>query len=220
MILKKRFIVVIFLVCLFIPRSIWSFVLFKESPENDLAILAELNLETNKKFINKYKSQCLEALSFYPELKFVDIEFREDKIPTTMAARPILSGFFNLNYERKYEIIFNNSVTCEVPFFDLPREGQIGILGHELAHILDFEKKSFGQILLTGCFYANSFSIRDYERRIDHLALEKGFGENLYSAYKYILEESKASQAYKEFKTFCYLNPKEILNKIQSKPEP
>jgi hypothetical protein len=209
--IKKRFLLLIIVVTFFIPRSFLSLVL----PSNQDEVYFGSNLENNKVFVEAYKAQCLKALAFYPELKDVNIEFRETEIGTTLAARPILASFFNTDYERKYEVIFNNADDCEVPFLDLPEEGQVGILGHELAHILDYETKSFGQLLVTGCFYINAHSIRNYERGIDRVTVERGLGKKLYDAYHYILEESEASLKYKKFKKFTYLKPHEILDHVQ-----
>ncbi|MEM6967497.1 MAG: hypothetical protein AAF573_22225 [Bacteroidota bacterium] len=211
MMVKKRYILIICLACLFVPRSMLSLILKKESPSH---LVAPSEPTTNKIFLSKYKAQCLQALAYYPELANAHIEFREASIGTTMAARPIISSFFNTDYERKYEIIFNNAESCEVPFDELPEEGQVGILGHELAHILDYETKSLGQIILTGCFYANAHCIRSYERSIDKITLERGLGKDLYHAYHYILEDSQASEKYKAFKMFHYLKPTEILQKL------
>lgn len=212
MIIKKRYILIVSLACLFIPRPFLSFIFSKETITSN--VKKSPAIANNKIFLSKYKEQCLKALAFYPELANAHIEFREASIGTTMAARPIISSFFNTDYERKYEIIFNNDNSCEVPFDELPEEGQVGILGHELAHILDYETKSLGQIILTGCFYANTHCIRSYERSIDKITLERGLGEGLYHAYHYILEDSKASKKYKEFKMFHYLKPTEILQKL------
>ena len=218
--IKKRYILVLLIAAFFIPRPFLSYVL-QQSEVSNLSVSqtgntsTSLVLEKNKTFVDDYKAQCLKALSFYPELKNVDIEFREAEIGTTLAARPIFTSFFNTDYERKYEVIFNNSDDCQVPFADLPEEGQIGILGHELAHILDYETKSFGQLLVTGCFYINAHSIRNYERSIDEVTVERGLGKKLYYAYQYILEESEASRKYKDFKKFTYLEPHEILEQVR-----
>lgn len=209
--IKKRYLLILLIAAFFIPRPFLSMVLSK----NEQEISIDSSLENNKIFVDDYKTQCLKALSFYPELKNVNIEFRQAEIGTTLAARPMISSFFNTEYERKYEVIFNNADDCEVPFSDLPEEGQVGILGHELAHILDYETKSFGQLLVTGCFYINAHSIRNYEREIDRVTVERGLGEKLHDAYHYILEESQASIKYKEFKKFTYLEPHEILEQVK-----
>jgi hypothetical protein len=209
--LKKRYFILLLIASFFIPRSFLSMVL----SENEKEISLVSNLENNKVFVDTYKVQCLKALSFYPELKDVNIEFRAAEIGTTLAARPMITSFFNTAYERKYEVIFNNGNDCEVPFADLPEEGQVGILGHELAHILDYETKSFGQLLITGCFYINAHSIRNYERGIDRVTVERGLGKKLYDAYYYILEESEASLKYKNFKKFTYLEPHEIMEHVR-----
>jgi len=210
--IRKRYLLLLIIIAFFIPRSMLSLVLI-DSCNNDIPAVSKL--EINKIFVGKYKIQCLKALMFYPELKNVNIEFREAEIGTTLAARPVITSFFNTDYERKYEVIFNNATHCEVPFSDLPEEGQIGILGHELAHILDYETKSFGQLLVTGCFYINAHSIRNYERGIDLVTVERGLGEKLYDAYYYILEESEASLRYKNFKKFTYLEPHGIMEVLQ-----
>ncbi|MFK7771132.1 MAG: hypothetical protein AB8F94_03295 [Saprospiraceae bacterium] len=209
--LKKRYFILLLIASFFIPRSFLSMILSEN--QNEISLVS--NIENNKIFVDNYKTQCLKALSFYPELKDVNIEFREAEIGTTLAARPMITSFFNLDYERKYEVIFNNANDCEVPFLDLPEEGQVGILGHELAHILDYETKSFGQLLVTGCFYINAHSIRNYERGIDRVTVERGLGEKLHDAYHYILEESQASLKYKNFKKFTYLEPHEIMEHVR-----
>lgn len=209
----KALIIILILASLFIPRKYLFFL--KKEINIKSSKTSNINFENNKVFVSKYKAHCLKALSYYPELENIHIEFCEKSIGTTMAARPIVSSFFNLNYERKYEVVFNNDSDCEVPFEDLPEEGQIGILGHELAHILDFEKKSLGQLILIGSFYINAHTIRNYERRIDNITLNRGLGKKLHDAYHYILEDSAASDEYKAFKNFTYLKPQEILEKIQ-----
>jgi len=209
--IKKRYLLLFGIALLFIPRTYLSFIFSKTEIVKSTTSASTIDLEKNKTFIAEHKEYCLKALEYYPELENVHIEFREASIATTMAARPIISSFFNSEYERDYEIIFNNSPDCEVPFSELPEEGKIGILGHELAHILDYEKKSFGQLLVTGIFFINTHSIRSYERSIDKITLERGLGEKLYDAYYYIQEESTASEEYKHFKMFHYLEPKEIL---------
>ena len=208
---KKRYFILIIIAAFFIPRSFLTLVLSQN--KNKISLVS--NLENNKIFVDTYKAQCLKALSFYPELKNVNIEFREAEIGTTLAARPMVTSFFNTDYERKYEVIFNNANDCEVPFSDLPEEGQVGILGHELAHILDYETKSFGQLLVTGCFYINAHSIRNYERGLDRVTVDRGLGEKLHDAYQYILEESQASLKYKNFKKFTYLEPYEIMEHVR-----
>ena len=208
--MRKRYIILCCLACLFIPREYLSYILTQEN----IPTPTQIDIEKNKIFVNKHKDKCLKALAYYPELKGIHIEFKEKSIGTTMAARPIVSSFFNTEYQRKYEIIFNNSADCEVPFHELPEEGQVGILGHELAHILDFENKSLGQLIVTGAFYINAHSIRSYERGIDKITLERGLGKKLYHAYQYILEDSRASLEYKKFKKFHYLEPKEILQQL------
>ena len=72
--LKKRYFILLLIASFFIPRSFLSMVLSEDEKEVSLVS----NLGNNKVFVDTYKAQCLKALSFYPELKDVNIEWKFD----------------------------------------------------------------------------------------------------------------------------------------------
>ena len=65
--------------------------------------LAELKNEygRHKVMPPELETECLTALSFYPELKDCYIEFRFGKIQTTMESRPKFSFLFTSKEKRK-----------------------------------------------------------------------------------------------------------------------
>ena len=102
----------------------------------------EQNFGQEKVFVPRYKTASLVALSYYPELKETDIEFVHQKLTTTLAARPRMGSVFKKAGKRRYQIFINNHESCEIPLHAAPFNAQVGVIGHELAHIVDYEKRS------------------------------------------------------------------------------
>ena len=182
------------------------------SPE-DINFL-RLKFGNNKTIPSKYELQSLIALSHYPELKDIQIEFKYQKMKTTMQARPNLESIFKKAEKRTYSIFINNSDDCEVCLDDIPFNGQVGILGHELAHILDYVNKSSGGIIRTGMEYLVNKKKEAYEKEIDAITVEKGLGWQLHACYHFIQCRKDVSDDYKSFKRKYYLEPTEIAKQI------
>ncbi|GAD07342.1 hypothetical protein [Porphyromonas crevioricanis] len=163
----------------------------------------------NKLFLEEYIEPTLIALSYYPELRDVPIEFKYSSEATTMAARPI-SGF--LLGKRKYGVLINGDKNFEgVLLQDTPFNAQIGIIGHELAHIADYNRKNIWGIL--GCLFRYLDQDRRplFEKETDMATIERGLGWQLYDWAVYAMYHSpKATERYKEFKQYTYMKPEEI----------
>ncbi|MEO1434053.1 MAG: hypothetical protein AAFV80_00860, partial [Bacteroidota bacterium] len=103
-----------------------------------------------------YEKQALLALSFYPELKLTDIEFRLGDYGFAHTCRPKILPLLNPLGKRKYLITISRSLDGPLQatlFGALPFEAQVGVLGHELAHILDYESKSAAGLIKDGVGY-------------------------------------------------------------------
>ncbi len=170
---------------------------------------------SNKKFIDTYKAQCLVALSYYPELRDVIIRFKFTRENTTMACRPSFGTI--LGYERSYNILINKDKHFEgILLSDVPFNAQIGIIGHEIAHILDYESRTIGEIIKVGFNYLNMKKKKQYEYSIDSLSIEKGLGWQLYDwAMFSMFESDEATEAYKQFKQEFYMTPEHILDNMR-----
>src|SRR6266403_1361613 len=85
-----------------------EFYLKRENFEN---YLSELRNEFgNKKIIPAdLELECLAALSFYPELKNTDIEFRFGQLNFTMVSKPKFRSVLKNKTERKYLILIQRT---------------------------------------------------------------------------------------------------------------
>jgi hypothetical protein len=171
----------------------------------------------NKNIPEEYELQCLIALSYFPELKDVPIEFRFKDIHTTMSARPKFRSVFKSSSQREYLITINNKPREEkgVLLDELSFNAQIGIMAHELAHLVDYSKKSSARLLLCGTYYITSeYFHQNLERKTDLIVIERGLGLQLFDFSDYVINHSDACDQYKKFKMKYYYKPEEIKEAI------
>ena len=170
----------------------------------------------NKTIPKEFEVQTFIALSYYPELKDSHIEFIRTNIKTTMACRPTTRSLIR-RYNREYTITIDNDDEREgVILDDVPFNAQIGVIGHELAHIIDYENKGTGGIAKLGVNYATGNYPPEFEKSIDKLTIQRGLGWQLFDWADFVLNKSKASKEYKEFKRKSYLTPEEIKKQIEN----
>lgn len=207
----------LFLLILFLtheyPKSQRMFI--HEDIKSDIPAL-ESQFGKNKFIHPKVRAASLVALSFYPELKNTQIDFTYRKIKTTMQCIPVPNSLLNKSVERSYSIYINNDIHFEGPLFDsLPFNAQIGIIGHELAHVIDYENSSNLQIALLGLKYSTGNFDGLYEKRIDSMTVDRGLGWQLFDWSEYAMVTGKnISNSYREFKRTHYLKPEEIQSLI------
>ena len=195
-----------------------QFYLKKEDFATDLpALRSEFG---NKKIIPAgIELECLAALSFYPELKNTDIEFRFGNLNFTMISKPKFRSILKEKTKRQYVIIIQrpgsskNNLEWEVLSFN----AMVGWLGHELGHVLHYSHKSSGGILFIGVKYAVPGYRRKMERFTDQLAIQHKLGYALYEGVHYTINLSHASEHYKNNQQKFYLHPEEIITRIYSK---
>ncbi len=168
----------------------------------------------NKIFVEEFLEPTLIALSYYPELRESPIEFKYSSEATTMAARPKPLSMF---WRRRYVVVINNRDDFDgVQLKDIPFNAQIGIIGHELAHIAHYQRHNFSGVVGILMRYSSKSRKPLFEKEIDRATIERGLGWQLYDWARYILdEESGGSQEYREFKRTHYLTPKEIEAQIE-----
>lgn len=164
------------------------------------------------------------ALSFYPELRDVKIEFRfkEDIKKSFMQAQPEFSNLFKGKNDRSYYIFISSRFLIEEEEFtmaDVPSEVLTGWLGHELGHIMDYREKSAFGLIIFGMRYVTSANyIKKAERAADTYAVNAGMGDYIIATKNFILNHSHLSDSYKERIARLYLSPEEIIvlvNKLE-----
>jgi hypothetical protein len=159
----------------------------------------------------RYGPQILYALSFFPKIDGAKIEFREKRINSTMSCAPKITSLLRSRTKRVYRININSCANFSgANFAQLPLEAQIGILGHEFAHVLDYHSRSTFGVIFRGIQYIFPASRAKFEKSIDIATIEAGMGRYLYVWAHYALYESGATQSYIRYKKKIYLLPDEI----------
>lgn len=150
------------------------------------------------------------ALSFYSEFKNVKIVIRYADIETSMQCRPEFESFFSS--KRKYIIKVNSDRNSPIYPLKANFSALVGCFGHELAHIVRYEKQSTRQIIYDGIKFISNQNFRSkYEKDTDIIAAKMGLGYEQYEYAKFIFENPKLSKDYLEFKNQVYHNPEELL---------
>jgi hypothetical protein len=168
----------------------------------------------SKRFDSLFFHASTIAFSAYPELKNIEIVYKEGQLKTIMAARPILLSIFRQKSKRKYKILLsNNSINnCEQLFCQIPAPALTGILGHEYAHLLTYNNKSSVQLILYAFKYL--FNKKDIERETDLITIKHGFGKELIDYNIYILNSDLVSKRYLKKRHNNYLSINEIHESI------
>ncbi len=163
---------------------------------------------TNKTLLEEYADILIVALSYYPELRDTHIKFEYSNEQTTMACRPS-----RLMCPRSYKVLINKNKNFDgIPFDSIPYNAAIGIVGHELAHIVDYEGLTvLGLIDRLLLHFDRSDGNPHFEKNIDLITINRGLGWQLFDWAKYAMYDNTiASEEYKKFKRSTYLTPDAI----------
>lgn len=187
------------------PRFFFSEKILSEKVDS-----LELAFSTNKLLYEKFKLPTLVALSYYPELSDTKIYFKRKKISSTMAAIPKGLNVFRRKGKRKYCIKFNDYPSAEIQADSIPFNAQIGVIGHELANIVEYETKSSLAIIAIGLKYWNKKFKRKFEKATDQRTIEHGLGWQCYDFAVFAFQYKNASAKYLKHKKDIYMSPEEI----------
>jgi len=111
---------------------------------------------------------------------------------------------------------YYNNTNNGILLKDIPFNAQIGILAHEIAHIVDYEKRNVWGIISRAFDYLNDNSKQNFEYEIDSLTIEHGLGWQLYDWSDFALSKSNATEEYKAFKRKIYMSPNDIVNYMKN----
>ncbi len=130
------------------------------------------------------RSQVLLALKYYPELKNVKIIFRFANRKTPLTSRPQILSLLKRKSNRAYVITISKKTDIlfsPIQFSALPFNAQVGVLGHELAHIADYASKSKWQLFKLGMKMRNAEFTNTFEFNTDYTCIQHGLGYQLLS---------------------------------------
>ena len=180
----------------------------------------KLRFGFNKKIPAEVQSNFYMAIGYYPELRSVNIKVRYGTIKTTMQCRPRWDFLFHGKRNRSYVIYIDRRIQKDngVLYEDLPLNAQIGVIGHELGHIIDYQTMNNLQIIKFGLDYLNGKKKKVIENRIDLIAIHRGLGYQIKDFSKYIFEDSGASFEYIKYKMKYYLKPNQIKTILATNP--
>ena len=184
---------------------IWLTLIYRTAAQEPTIVFNEADFdqkkyahfEVNKEIPPSLKSQALIALSFYPELKKTKIIFRFNKGNTPLTSRPKVWSTLKKAKNRTYIITISeksNEKLSPILFFNLPYNAQIGVLGHELSHILDYNTKSTGQILGVLFDRISAKKINRSELKTDRICIDHGLGHQLYAWSTYVRKALKIEE--------------------------
>ncbi len=178
-----------------------------------------------KKLPRGYGLHTLIALSHYPELKDIEIEFVFEVTDASAYCRPDISTLLFSAKKRTYRIVISKKIRKSkepVRFHSLSFSAQIGVIAHELGHVMDFINKSAFEMAEIGIRYLeeNGFK-RMLEIRTDLNAIRHGFGYQLLE-YAILIEElmkQYPEEPYYQTYFSFYMTPaeiKEAMNEIET----
>lgn len=137
----------------------------------------------NKELPEGYEKQALIALSYFPELKHVNIVFKFKKKTSPLMAKPaFLDVIIKSPHNRTYYIIISSETSKylkHIQFDTLSFNAQIGVLGHELSHVSDFSQRGFWGILQIAFGNLSSKWLDKFEYNTDRKTIDHGLGWQL-----------------------------------------
>ena len=136
----------------------------------------------NKVIPHQYEKPILTALSHFPELKNVHVLFRIKKQYTPLTTQPDLASIFKIKNYRTYIITISNQTIDTLKrllFQNLTFEEQVGVIGHELSHVVDFNSKNFPQTIGIGIGHISKKFLDRMEFNTDRICIQHGLGQYL-----------------------------------------
>lgn len=179
---------------------------------NAQELSTDQNNNSNPNQLYHYDSVFKIALSFYPSLASEKIQLKMKAINSTARTTISLSSVFKKVNKQYYIFINEDKDQTGMLLSDAPIEAQIGLFGHELAHVLDFKKRSFLDLTWWGISYLFDRHRPKIEKKADKTAIQHGLGQPLYSFTDFVLNHSTANEKYLKMKKINYLLPQEILD--------
>lgn len=223
--IKSIFVVTISLSFLFAYNSIGF--LYKNvafifpSSETDMGDELEMYAK-NKEIPDEIRDVTLEALSYFPELLDIRIDFKfKDNISgSVMQAQPKVSSLILTGKKnRRYKIKISRFLQLEdelVPIEELPHDVLLGWIGHELGHIKDYVGRSAINLMGFGAkYYCFKHFVTKAEIAADTYAVSCGLGEKIVATKNFVLNHDRLPEAYKNKIRSLYMSPGEIMSMVE-----
>ncbi|WP_317899600.1 hypothetical protein [Aurantibacillus circumpalustris] len=159
-------------------------VIKKQFFKDSLQSIIDSAVYPHKKIPEEFSSAIKVALNYYPELKSSKIIFRVKKQSAPLAARPSVFSVFRRAAKRKYIVIICNRIDSKLsPILlkNLSTNSQIGVIGHELSHISDYNSRLGIYFIKLVCMHFSKKAIDKFEYATDKRCIAHGLGYQLLS---------------------------------------
>jgi hypothetical protein len=129
-----------------------------------------------------YQKPITTALQYYPELQHVTIIFRIKKQKAPLSARPTIGSTFLHASRRTYYVTISNKTLHKlqaIQFDSLSPDAQVGVIGHELAHIADFNSRKGVYFIRLLFGHLSKKYMDEFEYNTDKRCIQHGLGKQL-----------------------------------------
>jgi hypothetical protein len=164
-----------------------------------------------------FELQTLLALRHYPELKNTHIKFIVKKAFIPLASRPSMISLLRKRDLRTYRVIISDKSLPQmesVLLKNLPFNAQVAIIGHELAHAVEYETMNSYQLSAVGFMYLCGSYRAVMEKGTDQRTIEHGLGWQLLEYAEHVRKVSSSNERQIDFMDKFYMNPDEIRTMI------
>ena len=182
------------------------------------------DLDSLKKIIGKnkvlppgFEVPAAIAYSAFPQLKEAHIEMILTEGGAPMESTVAIESLFGGHRNRRYQILLNdarNSFFDPILLRSLPLDAQVGILAHELGHIVYYENLNVFEFGNWALRYVLQDEFRAaHERTTDLMPLYHGLGSQIYQYAYFVRNDSTCKALYEQEKGFIdkfYLTDKEL----------
>ena len=181
----------------------------------------------NKEYPQLYETQILIALSYYPELRNTPIHFRIKERHTPLSTRSSWAGLLKTEERRGYVVTISDStegMLTPILFQHLPFNAQIGVIGHELGHVIEFSSMAVLNIMGHAASNVSSKYVDHFEFKTDSICIAHGLGYQLLAWSNYVRQAMHkynwdgADNVHKPMTRERYMNPETIEKRIQQLP--
>jgi hypothetical protein len=205
------------------PTKIFS----RDSLSQEYLFKLKQRFGAHKTYPPQYEEQILIALSYYPELENVPIHFRIREKHTPLATRSSWSGLMKEQERRDYVITISDNteeMLTPILFQNLPFNAQIGVIGHELGHVIEFSSMATVTIIGHAASNASSKYVDHFEFKTDSICIAHGLGYQLLAWSTFVRQAMHkddwdgADNVHKPMMRERYMNPSTILKRINQLP--
>jgi hypothetical protein len=181
----------------------------------------------HKRIPTEIEKPVLIALSYYPELENTPIIFRIRRRHTPLQTRSSWAGALKRKEFRDYVVTISDSteqMLTPVLFKNVPFNLQIGVIGHELAHVADFSTYSSLKLIWHGIKNISPKYLDRFEFKTDSICIAHGLGYQLLAWSKNLRMQMHSTNwrgpdyAHRPQNIERYMNPATIEHRINVTP--